>query len=81
MAHEAARSGGLTVLTWHVHGSYLEALGRTGHDIVVPVLPGRPPRYGGRPPGVDWPASIREVPAEEVRHLHIDVVLFQERDK
>jgi hypothetical protein len=79
MAHDAARSGGLTVLTWHVHGSYLEALGRTGHDIVVPVLPGRPPRYGGRPPGADWPASIREVPAEEVRHLPIDVVLFQHR--
>ena len=45
----------LTVLTWHVHGSYLEALGRTGHDFVVPVKPERPPRYGGRPPGVAWP--------------------------
>ena len=67
----------LTVLTWHVHGSYLEALGRTGHDIVVPVLPGRPPRYGGRPPGVEWPASIREVPAEDVRRTNVDLVLYQ----
>jgi hypothetical protein len=67
----------LTILTWHVHGSYLEALGRTGHDIVVPVLPGRPPRYGGRPPEVDWPPSIREVTAEDVRRLNVDLVLYQ----
>lgn len=67
----------LRILTWHVHGSYLEALGRTGHELVVPVKPGRPPRYGGRPPGVDWPDSIVEVPAEVVRDLDVDLVLYQ----
>jgi len=67
----------LTILTWHVHGSYLEALGRTGHDFVVPVKPGRPARYGGRPAGVAWPDSIREVPADAVRDLDVDLVLYQ----
>lgn len=69
--------GRLTVLTWHVHGSYLEALGHLGHDIVVPVKPGRPARYGGRPADADWPSTIREVPAELVRELDVDVVLYQ----
>jgi hypothetical protein len=67
----------LTVLTWNVHGSYLDALGRTGQDIVVPVRPGRPPRFGGRPPNARWPDSIREVPADDVGNLASDLVLFQ----
>ena len=49
----------MLILTWHIHGSYLEALGRTGHDILVPVLPGRPARYGGRPADAAWPPTIR----------------------
>src|SRR5918912_573104 len=69
--------GRLRVLTWHVHGSYLESLGWLGHEILVPVRPGRPEGYGGRPADADWPASIREVAADDVRDLDIDVVLFQ----
>jgi hypothetical protein len=69
--------GRLTILTWHVHGSYLAALGHTGHDIVVPVKPGRPARFGGRPDDAAWPSNIREVPAEAVRDLRTDLVLYQ----
>jgi hypothetical protein len=69
----------LTILTWNVHGSYLDALGRTGQDIVVPVRPGRPERFGGRPADATWPDTVREVPAEDVRHLATDIVLFQHR--
>ncbi|HKG57518.1 MAG TPA: glycosyltransferase family 4 protein [Candidatus Limnocylindrales bacterium] len=65
------------VLTWHVHGSYLEALGWIGHEIVVPAKPGHPEGYGGRPADAEWPDTIREVPANEVRDLDVDVVLFQ----
>jgi len=71
--------GRLRVLTWHVHGSYLESLGAIGHEILVPVRPGRPEGYRGRPPDADWPPSIREVPAEEVGDIEVDVVLFQAR--
>ena len=67
----------LTVITWHIHGSYLSYLARCGHDLVVPVLEGRPPRFGGRPPGAKWPDNIREVPAEELRSLRADAILYQ----
>jgi glycosyltransferase involved in cell wall biosynthesis len=67
----------LRILTWHVHGSYLASLGWIGHEILVPVKPGRPERYGGRPADVQWPETIREVPAEAVAGLDIDVVLYQ----
>lgn len=67
----------LRILTWHIHGSYLESLGHLGHEILVPWLPGRPEAYGGRPDNARWPDTIREVPAAEVADLDIDVVLFQ----
>jgi len=69
--------GRLTILTWHIHGSYLAALGHTGQDIVVPVKDGRPARYGGRPADAAWPDSIREVPASSIADLDVDVVLYQ----
>jgi len=69
--------GRLTILTWHIHGSYLDALGHTGQDIVVPVRPGRPERFAGRPDDATWPSSIREVPADAVRDLDVDLVLYQ----
>ena len=69
--------GELTILTWHIHGSYLDALGHTGQDIVVPVRPGRPERFAGRPDDATWPATIREVPAEAVKDLDVDLVLYQ----
>ena len=69
--------GRLRILTWHIHGSYLESLGHLGHEILVPWLPGRSEAYGGRPAKARWPDTIREVPAAEVAGLDIDVVLFQ----
>ena len=65
----------LRVLTWHVHGSYLEALAHAGHELIVPTKPGRPEGYGGRPRGRGPASSVVEVPAEAVRGLRFDVVL------
>ncbi|RPH74751.1 MAG: glycosyltransferase, partial [Candidatus Rokuibacteriota bacterium] len=67
------------VLTWHVHGSYLFYLSHAPHDFYVPVKPGRPEGYGGRPPGFPWPPNLHEVQASEVKHLALDAVLFQSR--
>jgi hypothetical protein len=69
----------LTVLTWHIHGSYLNYLAYCGHDLVVPVLPGRPVRFAGRPSDATWPANVREIPAEEIRNGRFDVILYQHR--
>lgn len=64
-------------MTWHIHGSYLNSLARIDHDWYVPFKPGRPERYGGRGPTFDAPDYLREVPAEEVRNLDLDLILFQ----
>jgi hypothetical protein len=67
----------LRVLTWHVHGNYLWYLSHIPHEILLPVRAGRPHGYGGRAGAFAWPANVREVPAEDVRHADVDVVLYQ----
>ena len=71
----------LRILTWHVHGSYLYYLAHVPHEFFVPVQGGRPPGYAGLPAGpFPWPPNLHEVPAEAVRTLPLDCVLFQSRD-
>ena len=67
----------LRILAWHVHGSYLNALARLDHDWFLPTKPGRPEGYGGRGRTFDLPASLAEVPAERVRDLDVDLVIYQ----
>ena len=69
----------LRALTWHVHGSYLFYLVHTQHQFFVPVKPGRPEGYGGCAKGFDWPDNVTEVPAEDVKDLDLDCVIFQSR--
>jgi hypothetical protein len=65
------------ILTWHVHGSYLDSLARTGHTFFIPVGAAGRPGYGGRWP--EWGPNVVEVPVEHVRDLDVDLVLFQSR--
>ena len=67
----------LKILIWHIHGSYLNTLARIEHDWYLPVKPGRPEGYGGRGPTFDLPDYVREVPAEEVRNLKLDLIIYQ----
>ncbi len=72
----------MRILTWHVHGAYLRSLLHVEHEWLVPVLPGRPPHFAGLPDdGPPWPPNAREVDADEVPALDIDVVLFQHHDE
>ncbi|HEY6959964.1 MAG TPA: glycosyltransferase [Candidatus Limnocylindria bacterium] len=66
----------LRILTWHVHGSYLDALTRIDHEWLLPLKPGRPESYGGRA-GRDLPPNAIEVPADQVRDRDVDLVLYQ----
>lgn len=62
------------VLTWHVHGSYLDSLVRTGHEFFLPVEPDGSGGIG------DWgwpPDVVHEVPVDFVRDLDVDLVLTQ----
>lgn len=67
----------LKILIWHIHGSYLNTLARIDHDWYLPVKPGRPEGYGGRGPTFDLPDYVREVEAEQVRELDLDLIIYQ----
>lgn len=67
----------LNILIWHIHGSYLNAIARVDHNWYVPVKPGRPEGYGGRNFNAELPARVREAPAEQVRDLDLDLVIYQ----
>ncbi|UBF26528.1 glycosyltransferase [Kovacikia minuta CCNUW1] len=69
----------LRILTWHVHGSYLYYLTQCQHEFYLPIKPGRPEGYGGRLGGFPWTDNVHDVPAEVVRDLEFDCVLFQSR--
>jgi len=67
----------LNILTWHVHGTYLNNLCQAPHNWYLPVKEGRPVGYGGKGPTFDWPDWVMEVPADQVRHLDLDLILYQ----
>lgn len=67
------------VLTWHIHGSYMYYLAHARAEFFLPVKPGRPEGYGGRSGPFPWPENVHEIPAERVRELDFDCVLFQSR--
>ena len=69
----------LRILTWHVHGNYLYALSHVPHDFVVPSLPGNPSGYGALGRKIPWPANVVQVPAENLRGMAFDCVLYQSR--
>ena len=68
----------LKILTWPIHGSYLNSLARIDHDWYLPYKPDRSEEgYGGRGPTFDVPDYVCEVPAEQVRELDLDLIIFQ----
>lgn len=67
----------LKILIWHIHGSYLNTLARIDHEWYLPIKPDRPEGYGGRGPTFDLPDYVREVAAEDVRNLDLDLVIYQ----
>ena len=69
----------LRILTWHVHGNYLYYLSHCGHEFYLPVLPGRPEGHGGRGGSFPWGDNVIDVPAEVVKTMNFDCILFQSR--
>ncbi len=67
----------LRVLTWHVHGNYLYYLSQANAEFFLPVKPGRPAGYGGRGSTFPFGPNVHDVPAEAVRTLALDCILFQ----
>jgi hypothetical protein len=67
----------LNVLVWQIHGSYLNTLVQAPHRFYLPTKPDKPEGYGGRGPTYLWSPETVEVPAEEVRYLDLDLVIYQ----
>ena len=67
----------LNILTWHIHGSYLNALAQIEHNWYLPVRPDRADGYGGRGERSNLPSYVHEIPIECVRELDLDLILFQ----
>src|SRR5512135_470993 len=68
----------LRALTWHVHGNYLLYLSQARAEFYLPVALDRP-GYGGRGQTFPFPDRVHDIPAEAVRDLDFDCILFQSR--
>jgi glycosyltransferase involved in cell wall biosynthesis len=67
----------LRVFTWHVHGNYLYYLSQANAEFYLAVKPDRCNPYGGRGTTFPFGPNVHEVPAEAVRDLDLDCILFQ----
>jgi glycosyltransferase involved in cell wall biosynthesis len=67
----------LKILIWHIHGGYLTALAQIPHDWYLPVKAGWPEGYVGRGSYSTLPGYVHQVPAEQVRDLDLDLIIFQ----
>lgn len=67
----------LNILIWHIHGAYLTALAQTQHNWYLPKKDDNAEGYIGRGVGSSLPPYVREVPADEVKHLDLDLIIFQ----
>ncbi|HEV2831266.1 MAG TPA: glycosyltransferase family 4 protein [Hanamia sp.] len=67
----------LTIFTWHIHGSYLYYLSQGNYRIYIPVTPQKQEGYYGRGNTFPFGDNVIEVPAEEVKNIHFDCILYQ----
>ena len=67
----------LKIFTWHIHGSYLFYLSQISFDIYIPVTAEKKEGYYGRGETFPFGKNIIEVPAEQVREMSFDCILFQ----
>lgn len=68
----------LRIFTWHVHGSYLFYLAQGNYDIYIPVNEKKSNGYVGRGETFPFGSNVIEIPADEVKNLEFDLILFQE---
>jgi glycosyltransferase involved in cell wall biosynthesis len=69
--------GKLKVFTWHIHGSYLFYLSQGNYDIYIPTKPEKTEGYYGRGETFPFGDNVIEVPADEVKNLEFDCILYQ----
>lgn len=65
------------ILTWNIHGSYLYYLSQGDYIIYVPYNSNYSERYIGRGNTYPYGPNVIEIPANEVRNIEFDIILFQ----
>ncbi|HEX7637348.1 MAG TPA: glycosyltransferase family 4 protein [Burkholderiaceae bacterium] len=69
----------LRILTWHVHGNYLWYLTQVPHDFYLVTDRGRTTHHTGRSGTLPWGDNVHEAPAERIRDMEFDLILWQSR--
>jgi glycosyltransferase involved in cell wall biosynthesis len=69
----------LRILTWHVHGNYLWYLTQVPHEFHLVTDPQHSTHHSGRSGSLPWGQHVHDAPAEQVRDLPFDLVLYQSR--
>lgn len=67
----------LRIFTWHIHGSYLFYLSQGNYDIYIPINEEKSEGYYGRGETFPFGDNVIEVPADEVKQMEFDLVLYQ----
>jgi hypothetical protein len=67
----------LKIFTWHIHGSYLYYLSQGYYDIFIPVKEDKSEGYYGRGETFPFGQNVHEIPAQDVRNMEFDCILFQ----
>lgn len=67
----------ISVLTWHIHGSYLYYLSQTSCLFYLPYKTNQEEGYLGRTHDFNWGDNVISIPAEKVKELVFDCILFQ----
>src|SRR5688500_4955760 len=68
------------IFTWHIHGSYLYYLSQGDFVIYIPASPDKKNRNIGRGDTFPFGDNVIEVPAEHVKEVDFDCILFQTRE-
>ena len=67
----------INIFTWHIHGSYLYYLSQGDYNIYIPVKTVKTEGYYGRGKTFPFGSNVIEVPADEVKNMEFDCILFQ----
>jgi len=67
----------LKVFTWHIHGTYLYYLSLGDYEIYIPTTLSKEEGYYGRGETFPFGKNVIEVPANEVKNIEFDCILFQ----
>lgn len=67
----------LNILIWHIHGAYLTAITQAEHNWFLPKKDDNSEGYVGRGVGSSMSDYVREIPAEDIRNLSLDLIIFQ----